>query len=74
MSHRISRLRANKLFAKEKELQQLQCEGKPLPKSNRRHKKYLMQIKRHDGYLARMKQRIKDNFGILPKHFEESDK
>lgn len=50
MSKRISKDRAKKLRNKELELQQMQREGKPLPKSKRRQKKYLLQVKKQKGF------------------------
>ena len=51
MSKRISKERARRLCEKDLELQHLQREGKPLPTSNRRQKKYLMQVKKQKGFI-----------------------
>jgi len=71
MSHRISLERAEMLYKKEQELKQMQKEGKPLPKS-RRQKKYELMRKKQDGFLWRLKDRIKATGGELPEHLKEA--
>lgn len=71
MSHRISKERGRMLTAKNLELQELQKQGKPLPKSDRRHKKHIIMRKRQDGFLWRLKDRIKKTGGEMPKHLQE---
>jgi len=56
VSHRISKERARMLIEKELELQQMQHEGKTLPKS-RRQKKYELTRRKQDGILWRIKDR-----------------
>jgi len=51
MSKRVSNERAKEMYDRELELQQMQREGKSLPKSNRRQKKYLMQVKKKQGFI-----------------------
>lgn len=38
------------LYAKEQELRQMQREGRTLPKSNRRQKKYLTMVRKTKGF------------------------
>ena len=71
MAHNITIDRAKELFEKEQELQAMQKEGKPLPPSSRRQKKYEMMRKRQDGILRRIKDRIKNTGGTLPEHMQE---
>jgi len=59
MSKRISWKRAKTLRAKEIELQQMQREGKPLPVSTRRQKKYLMQVRKQKGFFKYLAERHK---------------
>lgn len=59
MSRRISLEKARILRNKELELQQLQREGKPLPKSDRKNKKYLVTIKKQKGFLIYLAERYK---------------
>lgn len=70
MSHRISKERAILLSDKEQELRQMQKEGKQLPKS-RRQKKYELARKKQDGFLWRLKARIRDTSGEMPDHLKE---
>jgi len=70
MSHRISKDKAKKLRKRELELQQMQSEGKSLPKS-RRQKKYELMRKRQDGFLWRLKDRINRTGGKMPYHLKE---
>lgn len=71
MSHRISKERARQLSAKEQELIQMQKEGKALPRSDRRHKKYIVARKRQDGFLWRLMERIRQTDGEMPEHLKE---
>jgi len=71
MSKRISMERARKLRANELELQQMQREGKPLPKSARRQKKYLIQIRKQKGFFSYLKERYKQHGSEIPKHLKE---
>lgn len=71
MSKRISMERARKLRARESELQQMQKEGKPLPKSTRRQKKYLMQIRKQEGFFSYLKERYSRHGSEIPKHLEK---
>jgi len=59
MSKKISLDRARELYNKDLELQQLQREGKPLPKSNRRTKKYLLQVRKQEGFIKYLIARYK---------------
>ena len=59
MSKRISNERARRLRDRELELQQMQREGKPLPKSNRRQKRYLLQVKKRKGFIKYLIERHK---------------
>lgn len=70
MSHRISKERARMLTEKELELRQMQHEGKTLPIS-RRQKKYEIMRKKQDGFLWRLKDRIRMTGGKLPEHLKE---
>jgi len=72
MSHRISKKRAKMLREQELELQQMQKEGKPLPKS-RRQKKLEMMRKRQEGFLTRMINRVYKTGGKLPEHLQEDE-
>jgi len=71
MSHRISKKRAKMLTENELELQQMQHEGKQLPKS-RRQKKYELTRRKQDGILWRMKDRIRKTGGKMPDHLKET--
>ena len=70
MSHRISKEKARQLSVKDQELRQMQKEGKVLPKS-RRQKKYELMRKRQDGFIWRLKDRIKRTEGKMPDHLKE---
>ena len=59
------------LFDNELELQQMQREGKPLPRSDRRHKKYLLQVKKQQGFLKYLRARHKDHGNTIPEHLQE---
>lgn len=72
MSHRITKERARILTKRELELRQMQRDGKPLPKS-RRQKKYELMRKRQDGFLWRLKDRIKQTGGKLPEHLKDKN-
>jgi len=69
MSKRISKDRAKKLRERELELQQMQCEGKSLPKSNRRNKKYLLQVRKQKGFFKYLAERHR-----LHEHEEEAER
>ena len=69
MSKRISKKRARELYEKDLELQQMQREGKTLPRTNRRHKKHLLQIKKQEGSLKYLIKRYR-----LHGHVEEAKK
>ena len=71
MSHRITKERARVLYAKDQELQELQRQGISLPRSDRRHKKYIAARKRQDGFLWKLKDRIKRTGGKMPEHLKE---
>lgn len=68
MSHRISLKRGKMLYEKEQELQELQKLGRPLPKSNRRQKKYLMQVRKQKGFFKYLSARYK-----LHGHFKKAE-
>lgn len=72
MSHRISIIKANKLYEKEQKLKILQKQNIPLPTS-RRHKKYIIMRKKQDGRLWKLKDRIKKTGGKMPEHLEKSN-
>lgn len=72
MSKRISIKRAKYLYEKELELREMQRQGIPLPNSRRR-KKYEMARKRQDGFLWRLKDRIKATGGTMPEHLRGDD-
>ena len=57
MSHRISMKRALEIDKNRATLEKLQREGKPLPKNDRRRKKYLDRIKKQQGFIAYLKAR-----------------
>ena len=59
MSHRISKDRAEELYTKDQELRQMQREGKPLPRSNRRQKKHLMSVRKQKGFFKYLAARHK---------------
>jgi len=59
MSKRISKEKARKLFEKEQELIQMQKDGIDLPQSDRRRKKYLLRLKKEQGYIAYLKERYR---------------
>jgi hypothetical protein len=72
MSHRISLEEAKELRVRDLELQQMQKEGKPLPKSGRRQKKYLLQIKKQKGFFKYLSERHKlHGHKEVSKSFEE---
>jgi len=70
MSRRISKERARMLYEKDLELREMQKQGIPLPTS-RRQKKYELMRKRQDGFLWRLKDRIKRTGGKMPEHLKE---
>lgn len=70
MAHVINIDRAKRLFEKDKQLQEMQRQGKPLPKS-RRQKKYEIMRRKQDGILWKIKDRIKSTGGKLPEHLKE---
>ena len=59
MSKRISKDKAKRLREHELELQQMQKEGKPLPVSDRRNKKYLLQVRKQKGFFKYLSERHK---------------
>lgn len=71
MAHNITLKRAKYLYEKELKLRAMQKEGKPLPKSERRQKKYELMRKKQDGILWKLKDRIKNTGGDLPVHLQE---
>lgn len=73
MSHRISIARGKRLTEKELELRQMQKKGISLPTS-RRQKKYELARKKQDGFLWRLKDRIKATGGKMPEHLKEQSR
>lgn len=70
LSHKITYKRAIEIYNREIELRKMQSEGKQLP-SSRRQKKYEIMRKRTDGFLWKLKDRIKQTGGTLPEHLKE---
>lgn len=70
MSHRISRELAKQLYEKDLQLKQHPELQQP---SSRRQKKYELARKKQDGFLWRLKDRIKATGGKLPEHLKEED-
>jgi len=71
MSHRISIEKGRELTKKELEFRQMQKKGISLPVS-RRQKKYELMRKKQDGFLWRLKDRIKQTGGEMPEHLKEA--
>jgi hypothetical protein len=69
MSHRITLERAKEIQKNEIEKRELIASG--VHYSSRRQKKYELMRKRQNGFLWKLKDRIKKTGGKMPKHLED---